>query len=1243
MWHVPQVMPSCLCFAHPQDKCRDQLSFSTNCHLCTLSSFSAMVIVRSCSLTKSWLIWDVVLLLWFCILFPSMAPLGSDGSFQIFNKAHKRCVEVQSNQKVMARLCDMDQKTQRWRWTSANHLMNVASKLCLTASGLKDYDLVIMSKCASNNSAQAWECRDLDLVVLQGRSIHLNWRGDDFGKMVMFTGKGLWSRWIVFQTNRNLCTQTYQEVFTIGGNSRGQPCVFPFDYSGTLYDRCTFDGRNDRQPWCATTDHYNRDELYGFCPNNGSSCDVFWHEDPRYNGCYEMNVEAVLSWYEARRLCQQQGADLLSISDVHTQHFISGFLSGHGASLWIGLNILDPQGGWQWVDDAPFRYVNWAEGFPFSMEDARCGVLDASKFGRWQNADCSRRLGYICFKRNASQSASLAPPPEVNIRGCAPGWIAYGMFCYQLVEKPSSWKDALSFCRAAKGDLASIVNEPEFQFFQQFSSTAMLWIGLNSHRDENTFDWSDGSPVDVTHWQVNHPVVDFSKEGQCVSSLAPLGRWATIPCELSLNYVCKRPSDTADYVERPAETGCKKGWKKHGFFCFLIGKAPVGYELAAKYCVANGGYLASILIRHEQAFISSLLGLPGATEVWLGLSDKSSPKSFIWHNGDPVTFTNWAADQPGSAAGCVVSSTGRSLGLWFVRNCDNYQAVPLCKAPVSGMVAPTAASHSGILQGSCPTGWQSQDNLPSCYQVNGQERGSGQLWRKAQKHCTSEGAELLSISSTTEAKFVQNIVGTAEGTEVWIGLNSINPELGFTWSDGSPVRFVTWRPGEPNNARGTEQCVTTDWLGRWSDRHCDAMMPWVCKVRRGKQVKNISVKKEEESGKVPSGWISDDGYLYYFNMSARLPVGQAQSACLTHGAFLVSLHSKAEWTFVWSKISQSLVDDWFIGMKIGINGRFRWLDGTFVTFIAWETGEPGLGSRTMEQCVSMESIHGEWRSVECEDPRAFICRKHDATALVPTRAPFTRPQGGCQRGWKLFNNKCYLLHIERPEYKSWKLARESCKDEGADLISIANVDEQMFMVVHLEPAHLKVWIGLNDINEEGHFVWSDGTPANYTNWGDGRPVQSQDSRFEFDCVAMMNYRSIGSWREEICDFKCGYVCEKATDPTIAATKPPPLTELVHFGKSLFHVDTTPRPFAAARKACQSTGSDIASLISVYEHAFVSLLARRAGGALWIGLNANETAGAYRWLDGWYMPMTRWATNEPAQPQACVRLVAGKVG
>jgi hypothetical protein len=30
---------------------------------------------------------------------------------------------------------------------------------------------------------------------------------------------------------------------------------------------------------------------------------------------------------------------------------------------------------------------------------------------------------------------------------------------------------------------------------------------------------------------------------------------------------------------------------------------------------------------------------------------------------------------------------------------------------------------------------------------------------------------------------------------------------GFIWSDGSPVNFVNWNSGEPNNVNGGENCV----------------------------------------------------------------------------------------------------------------------------------------------------------------------------------------------------------------------------------------------------------------------------------------------------------------------------------------------------------------------------------------------------------------------------------------------------
>lgn len=56
---------------------------------------------------------------------------------------------------------------------------------------------------------------------------------------------------------------------TVGGNSEGAPCVFPFTFLGNKYESCTSAGRNDGKVWCATTTNYDDDRKWGFCPDQG--------------------------------------------------------------------------------------------------------------------------------------------------------------------------------------------------------------------------------------------------------------------------------------------------------------------------------------------------------------------------------------------------------------------------------------------------------------------------------------------------------------------------------------------------------------------------------------------------------------------------------------------------------------------------------------------------------------------------------------------------------------------------------------------------------------------------------------------------------------------------------------------------------------------------------------------------------------------------------------------------------------
>ncbi|HYD02478.1 MAG TPA: GC-type dockerin domain-anchored protein [Phycisphaerales bacterium] len=81
----------------------------------------------------------------------------------------------------------------------------------------------------------------------------------------------------------------------------------------------------------------------------------------------------------------------------------------------------------------------------------------------------------------------------------------------------------------------------------------------------------------------------------------------------------------------------------------------------------------------------------------------------------------------------------------------------------------------------------------------------------------------------------------------------------------------------------------------------------------------------------------------------------------------------------------------------------------------------------------------------------------------------------------------YLL-----EPSSWTEAEARAVELGGHLATVRNDEENLFIFTEVRsaaggPGFRRLWIGLNDVAEEGTFVWSSGEPVTYTNWGGGEP------------------------------------------------------------------------------------------------------------------------------------------------------------
>ncbi|CAK8681517.1 unnamed protein product [Clavelina lepadiformis] len=557
------------------------------------------------------------------------------------------------------------------------------------------------------------------------------------------------------------------------------------------------------------------------------------------------------------------------------------------------------------------------------------------------------------------------------------------------------------------------------------------------------------------------------------------------------------------------------------------------------------------------------------------------------------TYTLSSAVCPAAVhAGKVLNSHGGSVNWKQQQGISSYTGT-IRNGITSLDFGPTSASF--VFAGDtlrCDDGWLAWQN--HCYYLS--MENVKKTWHDARSHCLSMNGDLVSIISDGENSFVESQIYVADlGGDVWIGLNDLDIENYYQWSDGSPVVLTRWFWDEPKT--GKHRCVNMyRFESYWNDKDCEETLPYMCKKEKELLPPPSTDTSPVDEG-CEAGWSAYESSCYKASSDEYIFV-YANRICEESQAKLVSIQNDFEQAFVHSLVLSTIPSGLGYTSWIGLTAKtselgslyYEWENGEPVQYTHWDKDEPdvrfscafpfiykgvsydtcitndhpaGLENRpwcSVDKiyrgawincdtgyeygCTYLDDKTGFWKIEVCGQNMYYVCEKPRAGYTQPV---YTTPviTGTCAPGWYGDDTTSYCYQINESNDVTMRLnwfdAVDFCRAQGADLVSIhsATEEEALWNLVSQEGVYSYVyfWIGITAQDESAGYEWTDGSPVDYTNWDYGEP---NDHNGNEKCgEAGLTWYSY--WNDLNCDELRNWACKipKNKDPLPPPTLPPP--------------------------------------------------------------------------------------------------------
>ena len=120
--------------------------------------------------------------------------------------------------------------------------------------------------------------------------------------------------------------------------------------------------------------------------------------DNSFNGSIYKVLESQLSWQDAKKLCEDAGGHLATITSAQENEFIHNLINnGEKEQYFIGATDTIADGMWSWVSGENFVYKNWSDGKPDNYGNSGAYLTIYKDTGKWNDEISSKTgHGFIC-------------------------------------------------------------------------------------------------------------------------------------------------------------------------------------------------------------------------------------------------------------------------------------------------------------------------------------------------------------------------------------------------------------------------------------------------------------------------------------------------------------------------------------------------------------------------------------------------------------------------------------------------------------------------------------------------------------------------------------------------------------------------------------------------------------------------------------------------------------------------------